>query len=96
MFALFEITDKGSSWLGPLVASIILQQTGKIRPVLIYLLCAMILPALFLHFLDLSGSIKSARLASEADAGAEGGDKAAGVGAGKAMLEEDAGPRASA
>lgn len=61
MFALFEITDKGSSWLGPLVASIILQQTGKIRPVLIYLLCAMVLPALLLHRLDLTESIKSAR-----------------------------------
>ena len=34
--------SKGSSWLGPLVASVILQQTGKIRPVLIYLLCAMV------------------------------------------------------
>ena len=68
MFALFEITDKGSSWLGPLVASIIIQQTGKIRPVLIYLLCAMVLPALLLHRLDLSGAIASARHKGGADA----------------------------
>ena len=53
MFALFEITDKGSSWLGPLVASLIVQTTGSIRPVLLYLLCAMVAPAIILHFLEL-------------------------------------------
>ena len=74
MFALFEITDKGSSWLGPLVTSIILQQTGKIRPVLIYLLCAMVLPALMLHHLDLSGSIESARMGAKKSSG--GGEEA--------------------
>uniref|UniRef100_A0A7S0XG84 Autophagy-related protein n=1 Tax=Mantoniella antarctica TaxID=81844 RepID=A0A7S0XG84_9CHLO len=75
MFALFEITDKGSSWLGPLVASVILQMTGKIRPVLIYLLCAMVLPALLLHHLDLSEVIKSARTRTGTD-----GDKGEGEG----------------
>ena len=74
MFALFEITDKGSSWLGPLVTSIILQQTGKIRPVLIYLLCAMVVPALMLHHLDLSGSIESARMGAKKSSG--GGEEA--------------------
>ena len=43
MFALFEITDKGSSWMGPLIAGAIVQSTGKIRPVL-PLLAAMIPP----------------------------------------------------
>ena len=61
MFALFEITDKGSSWLGPLVAAVIVQETGRVRPVLLYLLCAMVLPGAALHFLDLEESIKSAR-----------------------------------
>jgi|AntAceMinimDraft_11_1070367.scaffolds.fasta_scaffold132152_1 UMF1 family MFS transporter len=73
MFALFEITDKGSSWLGPLIASVILQQTGMIRPVLIYLLCAMVLPALLLHSLDLSEALRTARIGTKG--GGEGGDE---------------------
>ena len=76
MFALFAITDKGSSWLGPLVASIIVQQTGSVRPVLIYLLLAMVVPAVLLRFLDLSGSIKNAR-------GVDGSVNTLGDGAGK-------------
>ena len=43
MFALFEITDKGSSWLGPMVAAAVRQRTGRIRPTLFYLLAAMVL-----------------------------------------------------
>ena len=48
-FALVEMTDKGSSWLGPLIASLLIQATGSIRYSLIYLICVMIAPAL-LHF----------------------------------------------
>ena len=61
MFALFEITDKGSSWMGPLIAASVVQTTGKVRPVLIYLLCAMVLPGGLLHGLDLEPSIKAAK-----------------------------------
>lgn len=61
MFALFEITDKGSSWMGPLIAASVVQTTGKIRPVLIYLLCAMVLPGGLLHALDLEPSIRAAK-----------------------------------
>jgi len=61
MFALFEITDKGSSWMGPLIAASVVQTTGKIRPVLIYLLCAMVLPGGLLYALDLEPSIKAAK-----------------------------------
>jgi len=53
MFALFEITDKGSSWLGPLVAASIVSGTGKIRPMLIYLACELIIPALIVRSLTL-------------------------------------------
>ena len=61
MFALFEITDKGSSWLGPLISAVVVQTTGRIRPVLLYLLLAMVLPGGMLHFLDLTQSIKAAK-----------------------------------
>ena len=68
MFALFEITDKGSSWLGPLVAAAVRQQTGRIRPTLFYLLAAMVLPGLALHALDLTESIENARRSKSARA----------------------------
>ena len=53
MFALFEITDKGSSWLGPLVAASIVSGTGRIRPMLVYLACELIIPALIVHTLHI-------------------------------------------
>jgi len=49
-FSLYEITDKGSSWLGPLVTSVIVWTTGSIRYSLIYLIIVMIVPAALLHF----------------------------------------------
>ena len=53
MFALFEITDKGSSWLGPLVAAAIVHATDTIRPMLIYLACELIIPALVISRLNM-------------------------------------------
>ena len=53
LFAIYEITDKGSSWLGPLVATLIVQSTDKIRPILIYLACELLLPALVVHGLNI-------------------------------------------
>jgi len=66
MFALFEITDKGSSWLGPMVAAAVRQRTGRIRPTLFYLLAAMVLPGLALQALDLTESIENARRSKSA------------------------------
>jgi hypothetical protein len=48
--------------LGPLIAASVVQTTGKIRPVLLYLLCAMVLPGGLLHLLDLEPSVRAARL----------------------------------
>ena len=47
-FALYEITDKGSSWLGPLVAGELYRATGSIHAGFIYLLAMTILPAMLL------------------------------------------------
>lgn len=49
-FSLYEITDKGSSWLGPLVTSIVVWTTGSIRYSLIYLIIVMIVPSILLQF----------------------------------------------
>ena len=66
MFALFEITDKGSSWLGPMVAAAVRQRTGRIRPTLFYLLAAMVLPGAALQALNLTESIENARRSKSA------------------------------
>ena len=49
-FSLYEVTDKGSSWLGPLVTAIVIWTTGSIRYSLIYLIIVMIVPAALLHY----------------------------------------------
>lgn len=49
-FALYEITDRGSSWLGPLVAAAILQVASNANMVFLYLTPMVVLPALALHF----------------------------------------------
>eukprot|EP00854_Cymbomonas_tetramitiformis_P019750 gene19750-23625_t len=52
-FAIYEITDKGSSWMGPMVVAIIVQTTDSLRLTNLYLLATMILPGIFLYlFMD--------------------------------------------
>jgi UMF1 family MFS transporter len=43
-FGLYEITDKGSSWIGPLVVGAITNATGTIRKGFIFLIITMIIP----------------------------------------------------
>jgi MFS transporter, UMF1 family len=50
-FSLYEITDKGSSWMGPLIVGIMHGQTGEIRYSFFYILAVMIVPILGLIFL---------------------------------------------
>ena len=45
-----QITDRGSSWLGPLVAAAILQVASNANVVFLYLTPMVVLPALALHF----------------------------------------------
>jgi hypothetical protein len=52
----------------------VLQYTGKVRPVLIYLLVAMVIPAGLLHRLDLRESIKAARHPKAGEGVMEGDD----------------------
>ncbi|KAF4673960.1 hypothetical protein FOL47_009877 [Perkinsus chesapeaki] len=47
-FSLFAITDRGSSWLGPLIIGLIKQSTGSLRGGFIYLLIMTLLPSLAL------------------------------------------------
>merc|ERR1712100_415034 len=49
-FALYEISDKGSSWIGPLVVGFLKSVTGKIRYSFVYLMLVLIIPILMLVF----------------------------------------------
>ncbi|KAF4673961.1 hypothetical protein FOL47_009878 [Perkinsus chesapeaki] len=47
-FSLFAITDRGSSWLGPLIIGLIRHGTGSLRWGFIYLLMMIVLPSIAL------------------------------------------------
>ncbi|KAF4699025.1 hypothetical protein FOZ62_031562 [Perkinsus olseni] len=49
-FSLYAITDRGSSWLGPLVVGIIRNFTGSLRGGFVYILLMIVLPSLGLAF----------------------------------------------
>jgi len=49
-FALFEITDRGSSWLTPFIVSIIESTTGELRLAFLWILVITIIPAICIKF----------------------------------------------
>ncbi|KAJ3211175.1 Autophagy protein 22 [Dinochytrium kinnereticum] len=51
-FALYSITDKGSSWFGPLIVGAITDATHQIRYSFFFLLVMIALPVLFIWYLD--------------------------------------------
>eukprot|EP00744_Colponema_vietnamica_P007394 GILI01010644.1.p1 GENE.GILI01010644.1~~GILI01010644.1.p1 ORF type:complete len:330 (+),score=114.16 GILI01010644.1:85-990(+) len=51
-YALYEITDNGSSWIGPVVVSAIYEVTHSFRPGMWYLLACFLLSAAVLAFVD--------------------------------------------
>ena len=82
LFSLYEITDKGSSWVGPLVTAAIVQATDSLRLVFIYLLAVMIIPTIILWiFLDHKAGTLAAKNDPEGLEGGRGhGDKLQGLG----------------
>jgi len=49
-FALYAVTDRGSSWMGPLVTAVLYQTTGEMRWIFLYLLVMVALPMVLLFF----------------------------------------------
>ena len=43
-FSLYEITDKGSSWLGPAVVGLLYATTGNMRHAFVFLLVMVVVP----------------------------------------------------
>ena len=54
-FAFYELTDKGSSWLGPLVVSALASSGGNLRISFLYILFMTLVPAYGLYHLDIAG-----------------------------------------
>ncbi|KAJ1991718.1 Autophagy protein 22 [Dimargaris cristalligena] len=59
-FGLYEITDKGSSWIGPLVSGAISDLTGELRYAFYFLLAMLAIPVVILYFVDVEKGKKEA------------------------------------
>lgn len=63
-YALYAITDKGSSVFGPFIVASIIEATGEIRPAFWFLACLVGLPAPFIYFVDADrGRLEAEKLA---------------------------------
>jgi UMF1 family MFS transporter len=63
-YALYAITDKGSSIFGPAIVGLIVDHTGEIRPAFWFLAALVGLPAFFIWFVDVErGRAEGAKLA---------------------------------
>ncbi|KAF1935790.1 autophagy-related protein-like protein 22 [Clathrospora elynae] len=71
-FALYAVTDKGSSVFGPALVGQIVDQAGTIRPVFIFLAVLVVLPAPLLWRLDVEKGREDARAMAEGDARGRG------------------------
>ena len=62
MFALYNVTDRGSSWIGPAVVAAILTATNNIRWAFAYPCVMLLAPLALLYFVDVQ---KGVRMAAE-------------------------------
>lgn len=63
-YALYAITDKGSSVFGPFIVASIIEATGEIRPAFWFLACLVGLPAPLIYFVDAErGRLEAEKLA---------------------------------
>ncbi|KXN70268.1 MFS general substrate transporter [Conidiobolus coronatus NRRL 28638] len=60
-FGLYQITDKGSSWMGPLIIGAITQKTGQIRYGFYFLLCSFAIPFILNLLIDVHKGVHQAK-----------------------------------
>ena len=60
MFALYNITDRGSSWIGPAVVAAVLSRTNNIRYAFIYPCCMLLAPMVLLLLVDVQRGVHMA------------------------------------
>lgn len=93
-YALYAITDKGSSVFGPFIVASIIDATGEIRPAFWFLACLVGLPAPLIYFVNAErGKLEAERLAAviegyKAGQGDSGDERGRGSGEGQAMLAQ--------
>lgn len=60
MYALYNVTDRGSSWIGPAVVAAILSATGNIRYAFLYPMGMLLAPLVILYFVDVPRGVRMA------------------------------------
>ncbi|KAJ1486706.1 vacuole effluxer Atg22 like-domain-containing protein [Baffinella frigidus] len=88
LFAIYGLTDKGSSWLGPLIAGAIAQATGNVRLTFVYLLAMIVFSMYLLKSVDQAQGIADASRGNQVE-GAEEEDSE-GSGNPLVVIESDA------
>ncbi|KAG0651009.1 Autophagy-related 22 [Hyphodiscus hymeniophilus] len=79
-YALYAITDKGSSIFGPAIVGLIVDHTGEIRPAFWFLAVLVGLPAFFIWFVDVErGKEEGAKLAEIIEGFREDGTREEGL-----------------
>lgn len=71
-FALYAVTDKGSSAFGPALVGWIVDRAGTIRPAFVFLAVLVVLPAPLLWWLDVERGRDDARAMADGDGGRSG------------------------
>jgi UMF1 family MFS transporter len=60
-FSFYEVSDKGTAWLGPLVLGIVFDATGSFRQAFVYLEIFFILGLILLWFVDVPKALEEKR-----------------------------------
>lgn len=60
-FGFYELTDKGSSWIGTAVVAGLTQATGSLRYGLLWILAMFLIPIFILHFVNVEKGTEQAR-----------------------------------
>jgi UMF1 family MFS transporter len=71
-FALYAVTDKGSSAFGPVLVGWIVDHAGSIRPAFIFLAVLVVLPAPLLWWLDVEKGREDAKAMADGDGRSRG------------------------
>ncbi len=58
-FGIYEISERGTSWIGPIVFGIVAQQTNSYRPALLALIVFFIIGSVLLYFVNVKQAILS-------------------------------------
>lgn len=66
-FGFYEITDKGSAWIGPAIVALLTEWTGQVRYSFIYLAIALVIPAIILKYVDVREGTMQARAYADAE-----------------------------